>query len=403
MKDILLVTNYWHFKIEKESSRYLFLADLISKENDLSLEIVTSTFYHATKKQRRYSNEFLNSFQYKISLIDEPGYKKNISIKRLYSHNVFAKNVLKYLKKRKKPDLIYLVVPSLDVANQVSKYANHNKIPLIVDIQDLWPEAFKMAIDIPIISDVLFYPMMKKANKIYSRADKILAVSKTYVQRGLRVNKKDKEGLSVYIGSDLNYANECIDQYKINHIDSKFWITYVGALGHSYDIKLIIDAIKNLNKKGISNIKFNVLGDGPLKNEFEKYAEKKDVDVYFPGMIRYPEMMGILSSSEAAVNPIVKKSVSSIINKVGDYASAGVPVINTQNSDEYRNLLEENNAGINCDTLNDVEDAIRLLYENSSIQKEMANASKKIGEKYFDRNLTYKKIIDLIRNSIGRD
>ena len=402
MKDILLVTNYWHFKIEKESSRYLFLADLISKENDLSLEIVTSTFYHATKKQRRYSNEFLNSFQYKISLIDEPGYKKNISIKRLYSHNVFAKNVLKYLKKRKKPDLIYLVVPSLDVANQVSKYANHNKIPLI-DIQDLWPEAFKMAIDIPIISDVLFYPMMKKANKIYSRADKILAVSKTYVQRGLRVNKKDKEGLSVYIGSDLNYANECIDQYKINHIDSKFWITYVGALGHSYDIKLIIDAIKNLNKKGISNIKFNVLGDGPLKNEFEKYAEKKDVDVYFPGMIRYPEMMGILSSSEAAVNPIVKKSVSSIINKVGDYASAGVPVINTQNSDEYRNLLEENNAGINCDTLNDVEDAIRLLYENSSIQKEMANASKKIGEKYFDRNLTYKKIIDLIRNSIGRD
>lgn len=403
MKDILLVTNYWHFKIEKESSRYLFLADLISKENDLSLEIVTSTFYHATKKQRRYSNEFLNSFQYKISLIDEPGYKKNISIKRLYSHNVFAKNVLKYLKKRKKPDLIYLVVPSLDVANQVSKYANHNKIPLIVDIQDLWPEAFKMAIDIPIISDVLFYPMMKKANKIYSRADKILAVSKTYVQRGLRVNKKDKEGLSVYIGSDLNYANECIDQYKINHIDSKFWITYVGALGHSYDIKLIIDAIKNLNKKGISNIKFNVLGDGPLKNEFEKYAEKKDVDVYFPGMIKYPEMMGILSSSEAAVNPIVKKSVSSIINKVGDYASAGVPVINTQNSDEYRNLLEENNAGINCDTLNDVEDAIRLLYENSSIQKEMANASKKIGEKYFDRNLTYKKIIDLIRNSIGRD
>ena len=403
MKDILLVTNYWHFKIEKESSRYLFLADLISKENDLSLEIVTSTFYHATKKQRRYSNEFLNSFQYKISLIDEPGYKKNISIKRLYSHNVFAKNVLKYLKKRKKPDLIYLVVPSLDVANQVSKYANHNKIPLIVDIQDLWPEAFKMAIDIPIISDVLFYPMMKKANKIYSRADKILAVSKTYVQRGLRVNKKDKEGLSVYIGSDLNYANECIDQYKINHIDSKFWITYVGALGHSYDIKLIIDAIKNLNKKGISNIKFNVLGDGPLKNEFEKYAEKKDVDVYFPGMIRYPEMMGILSSSEAAVNPIVKKSVSSIINKVGDYASAGVPVINTQNSDEYRNLLEENNAGINCDTLNDVEDAIRLLYENSSIQKEMANASKKIGEKYFDRNLTYKKIIDLIRNSIGMD
>ena len=214
MKDILLITNYWHFKVEKESSRYLFLAEMVSRETDLSLEIVTSSFYHATKKQREYNNDFLDSFKYKVSLINEPGYKKNISFRRLYSHNIFARNVLKYLKKREKPDLIYLVVPSLDVADKISKYANQHNIPLIVDIQDLWPEAFKMSIDIPVISDVLFYPMMKKANRIYSRADRILAVSNTYVQRGLRVNKKDHEGLSVYIGTDLKYANDCINKYK---------------------------------------------------------------------------------------------------------------------------------------------------------------------------------------------
>lgn len=58
MKDILLITNYWHFKVEKESSRYLFLAEMVSRETDLSLEIVTSSFYHATKKQREYNNVF---------------------------------------------------------------------------------------------------------------------------------------------------------------------------------------------------------------------------------------------------------------------------------------------------------------------------------------------------------
>lgn len=57
-----------------------------------------------------------------------------------------------------------------------------NKIPLIIDIQDLWPEAFKMAFNIPIISDILFAPMMRQANNIYSRADVIMAVSDTYVK-----------------------------------------------------------------------------------------------------------------------------------------------------------------------------------------------------------------------------
>mgnify|MGYP000201155730 CR=1 FL=1 len=398
MKDILLITNYWHFKVEKESSRYLFLAEMISQETELSLEIVTSSFYHATKKQRKYNNDFLDSFEYKVSLINEPGYKKNISFRRLYSHNIFARNVLKYLKKRKRPDLIYLVVPSLDVADKISKYADQQNIPLIVDIQDLWPEAFKMAIDIPVISDVLFYPMMKKANRIYSRAERILAVSNTYVQRGLRVNKKDDEGLSVYIGTDLKYANYCIDKYKNIRTDSRFWITYVGALGYSYDIKLIIDAIEKLNEKGIENILFNVLGDGPLRKEFEQYANEKKVCTNFMGMVEYPKMMGILASSNVAVNPIVKKSVSSIINKVGDYAAAGIPVINTQNSNEYRSLLDEYGAGINCNTLDDVVSAIELLYIDKEKQKSMAIASKKIGEQYFDRNVTYRYIIKCIKD-----
>lgn len=293
--------------------------------------------------------------------------------------------------------MIYLVVPSLDVADKISKYANQHNIPLIVDIQDLWPEAFKMAIDIPVISDVLFYPMMKKANRIYSRADRILAVSNTYVQRGLRVNKKDHEGLSVYIGTDLKYANDCINKYKNVRNDSSFWITYTGALGYSYDIKLIIDAIEKLNEKGIDNILFNVLGDGPLKKEFEQYAHEKKVCANFMGMVEYSKMMGILASSDVAVNPIVKKSVSSIINKVGDYAAAGIPVINTQNSSEYRSLLDEYEAGINCDTLNDVVNAVELLYFDKEKQKSMAIASKKIGEQYFDRNVTYRYIIKCIK------
>lgn len=398
MKDVVLITNYWHFECEKASSRYRTLADLVI-DAEMDLEIVTSTFMHLKKCQRTYSIEFLNSFAYKVKLIYEPGYKKNISFQRLISHRCFADNVIKYLKKRKRPDIIYCVVPSLDVAARVSVFANKEEIPLVIDIQDLWPEAFKMAINIPLLSDILFAPMLHEANQIYARADKIIAVSDTYRDRGLSVNKKDKEGLSVYIGTDFELIHKGkIDVSKYNH-ENEFWITYIGTLGHSYNIPLIIDAISLLKNEGIENVLLKVMGSGDLEEKFRQYAIEKNVKADFLGQTEYVEMMEVLSASEVAVNPIVGTSVSSIINKVSDYAAAGVPVINTQNSEEYRRILRQYNAGINCssDDARNVANAIKTLYYDEVLRNKMHLGALQLGKQKFNRRVTYMKIVELLR------
>lgn len=80
------------------------------------------------------------------------------------SHKVLARNLKSYLEKNEKPDLIYCAFPSIDVAKITSEYATNNTIPFIVDIQDLWPEAFQMAFNVPIISNMIFKPMNKAAD-----------------------------------------------------------------------------------------------------------------------------------------------------------------------------------------------------------------------------------------------
>jgi len=52
-------------------------------------------------------------------------------------------------------------------------------------------------------------------------------------------------------------------------------------------------------------------------------------------------MVGLLCACQIAINPIKSKSAGSIINKVGDYAAAGLPVINSQENEEYRRLIKE--------------------------------------------------------------
>lgn len=400
LKDILIIAHFTQVPGEAGNNRLKYIAEKINKEN-ANVELVTTNFSHEIKTHRSITDEQRRSISYKLTMLYEPGYYKNVSLKRFYSHYIMGKSLRKYLKKRKRPDVIYCSVPSLDVAKVAAKYANKNNIRFIIDIQDLWPEAFKMVFNIPLISDALFHPMKKQSNYIYETADVIIAVSQTYVDRALKNNKKCESGNSVYLGTDLsnfdNFAkyNKFIDKPK-----DEIWLVYIGTLGHSYDLISVIDALKIVKDKGINNIKFIVMGDGPLKSKFERYVIEKGIYAEFTGGLSYETMVGVLTVCDIAVNPIRKGSAGSIINKVGDYAAAGLPVINTQESSEYQDLLTEYDAGFNCKNGNseDISEKIFRLYVNSELRKNMGNNNRILAEEKFDREITYLKIIDLLIN-----
>lgn len=394
-KDILLIAHYCDDFNNKGNNRFNYLANLLSKRFP-NLELVTSNFSHLSKKKRDKSSI---KCDYKITLISEPGYSKNISFSRIFSHFIFGKNLKKYLKFRSKPDVIYCAIPSLDAAYIVAKYAKKNNIRFIIDVQDLWPEAFKMVFNVPIISDILFFPLKRQADYVYAVADEIVGVSQTYVDRALKNNKKCKSGHCVYLGTDLNTFDYYIKNSKIKEKSKdEIWLAYVGTLGHSYDLISVIDAIKLLKDKGIENIKFIVMGDGPFKSKFEKYAKEKEIYAEFTGRLSYEEMVGILAMCDIAVNPIRKGSAGSIINKVGDYAAAGLPVINTQECSEYKELLTKYNAGFNCINSDpkDIAEKIFKLCINNKLRKQMGSNNRILAEEKFDRGKTYLKILELI-------
>lgn len=394
MKDIVIVANFCRDFSVSDNGRFVYLAKMLSLSN--SVEIITSDFYHATKKKR---DKKIAQWPFKVTFIEEPGYYKNVSLRRFYSHYVMGKNLSKYLKLRKKPDIIYCAIPSLDVANVTAQYAKKNNIKFIIDIQDLWPEAFKMIFNVPIVSDILFWPMKRQADYIYSIADEIVAVSQTYVDRAMSINKKCNDGHAVFLGTELSHFDKLARENRFMEKPSdQTWIVYIGTLGYSYDLRCVIDGLKILKDAGITDIKFIVMGDGPLKSEFEEYAKEKGIFVEFTGRLGYEKMVGILTVCDIAVNPIKKGSAGSIINKVGDYAAAGLPVLNTQECQEYRSLINEYNAGINCingDPI-DFSEKLSLLYHNENLRKTMKNNSRKLAEDKFNREKTYVEIINLL-------
>ena len=401
MKKILIIDHFSQTPDEPGNNRFIYLADLLCNYG-YQVEIVTTTFSHKAKKSRSIDPMLLDSLPYQFTMLSEPGYPRNVCLKRFASHHIFGKNLKVYLDKIEKPSLVYISVPSLDVGSVAAEYCRKNAIPLMIDIQDLWPEAFKLVFHVPIISDVIFAPMTAQANHFYRQADKIIAVSETYKERGLKSNDKDTEGLCVYLGTDLQHFDHSADHYNVEKPNGEIWIAYVGTLGHSYNIEIIIDALNHIADRIPDHVVFKVLGDGPYLERFKEYAKGCKVKVDFLGRLQYSQMAAYLKNADIAVNPICKGAAQSIINKHADYAAAGLPVVSTQESAEYRKLITDYQCGINCDveSAHQVGEALEMLITDPEKRNTMGRNSRRMAEERFDRRNTYQLILEEINKLV---
>ncbi len=402
-REILLVAPFTILPGEKGFNRFTYIADkLCSKGHKVTL--LTSNFKHSDKNFRdKDTIETIGrSLKYKIVMIEELGYKKNIGMDRIQSHRHFSKQLARYLKNMKqRPDVIYCAYPMMDAAFIVGRYAKKYQIPFVMDIQDVWPEAIKNAIPLPeVMVNVLLYPLTVYANKIYRLADYIVGVSKSYVQRVKKVNLNARSYLPIFIGTDLGV----FDTYKEKNVKenpNKFWITYIGTLSYSYDIETVIRAVSILKNKGITNVVFKVFGSGPLQVKFEQLAFQLDAPVDFMGHFNYEEMIPYLVSSDIAANAISKGAQQSITNKIGDFLSAGLPVLNSSLNKEFMEIVTNENIGYNYNPGDSVQLAVLIeqLYENKALCTELGGNARRLAEEKFDRRHSYGEIYNLIERA----
>ena len=124
------------------------------------------------------------------------------------------------------------------------------------------------------------------------------------------------------------------------------------------------------------------------------------MNALFTGRLPYNEMCALLKSCDITVNPIKSSSAATIINKHGDYAASGLPVINTQESVEYRKLIDEYQMGFNChnDDAEDIARKLKLLADDKELRIRMGAGSRRCAEERFDRKTSYKKLVRAIRS-----
>ena len=77
------------------------------------------------------------------------------------------------------------------------------------------------------------------------------------------MNRKSEKQNCIFIGTDLDFFDESED-FKFDKPKGEIWLAYIGTLGSSYEIEMVIDALEILKHKGIRNLKFIIMGPTSL-------------------------------------------------------------------------------------------------------------------------------------------
>lgn len=383
--DVLMIAHFTGGG-RRPDDRFDTLAGILARRG-AEVELVTSSFHHLSKKHRDPSDRETQLFV--TTYVSEPAYRTNVSMRRLLSHRTLGRNLKEYLRHRRVPDVVYCAVPSLEAAHAATEFAASNGVRLILDVQDLWPEAFELVLRPRWAGRSVLAPLRRTAERIYRAADSVVTVSETYSNRVAEARGDAAGVTTVYLGTDL----QRFDSFGANRPtdDGYIELAYVGTLGHSYDLPTVFEALRILKRAG-KRMRLHVMGTGPFETQWRGDTADLLEEVIFYGRLEYPEMVARLRGCDIAVNPIVAGAAQSITNKIGDYAAAGLPVVNSQECPEYRDLLVAYGAGISCEPTADAVAAalVELAQDRNLVERGMG--SRRMAEERFDRAVTYERL-----------
>ena len=406
MSKIAVITMGVRLNQEQGYTRFRSICEMLADAGH-EVDLITTTFQHWEKRQRDVNQIRRDQYKFRIRFIYEPGYRKNVDLLRIFSHKVAATKLKKLLEKTGDYDLIYAEIPPNNVALTAAEYAHKRGIPFIADVNDLWPEAMRMVIDVPVLSTLIFYPLQREAEKVYALASGVIGTSDEYRERPFQKRKRDIPKKTVYVGNELQVFDEGYEKNKDAVVkgEDEFWVSYAGTIGTSYDIRTMVLAAEELKKRGITNIRFKIMGGGPMKEELEQLAETRKADnVEFVGYVPYDLMAAYLTKSDILVNSFVKKAPQSIVTKIGDYLAAGKPMINTCMSPEFRNKVKKDGFGVNIipEDAGILADAVETLYQEPEKRQRMGERARLIAEEQFDRPKSYQEILRMIEELIKK-
>lgn len=333
--------------------RYALLADELARRGH---RVVwwTSDFNHLRKARRSRPGGTALPAAYRAAdgvemrLLPTLPYRSNVGLARIRSHRGFARAwAVEGLRAVATgalpvPGLIVASLPPLGTHAVARSFRARWGSTVVADIQDAWPENFEGALPLPsclrhLAWKILLAPSRRAACDAYRLSDGLSAVGESYLALAGSYGS-DRPGHLCLLG-----IGETVPSVEEHPASRPLRFVYAGNMGCSvYDIDTVLRAVVRLRAEGVP-VELELAGAGPDERRLRALAGGCDA-IRFHGFLDKPSLAGLLRSCDVGVIPMFGRSLVAVPNKVADYASSGLAVLNGLTGETAR-LLGRYDAG----------------------------------------------------------
>lgn len=348
-----------------------------------------------------------NKEEYKgISIIRLPIIPRgNNSI--MLSLNYLSFVILGYIWKvgtRIKPDRIFIYeVSPVTQALPGLWLSKKRKIPVDIYVLDLWPESFQVMTGIN--NKIMINSLNKLVKNIYNKVTNIYISSPGFKDKILeKGNYHSKIKYWPQYAEDVYFPAV---NNKYSHILKKdfFNITYAGNIGYAQGLDILPTVAKELKKLGEYNIKFNIVGNGRFRKEFESRIKEIGVSDMFFMMDPQPQINipYIFAASDVSFISLSNNDIFNVTlpAKLQSSLACGIPILGSANG-TMKQIINQNNIGL-CSDSGDVNGLLDNILKIKNMSEKEFSIMKRNTLEYYENNFSKEKLLEEMDNYIGRD
>ena len=304
-----------------------------------NVEWWTATFSHHFKRQRAPRTTTVETKRaYELRLLSTPGYRGNLSLRRLLFDWAFAMKALREQPSHVPPDVIISPDSIQGTSTAAAILARRYRAKLVLDIFDRWPELFVNVLPAWLRGParVGIGPLLRIKRRCQSHADAVISLSANYLSQAMAEVERFRHvpATVVYNGIDLEPFRR-VRQQVANEVrcaggaSEPFRAVYAGTLGIQYNIKTLLQAARRWNDGRSRPIALTVAGDGPMREMVAKAAAESAGSIEYLGPLDHESLLREYLRCRAGLCTYAAASNVEMPDKAYDYLAAGLPLVNS--------------------------------------------------------------------------
>jgi glycosyltransferase involved in cell wall biosynthesis len=337
------------------------LADQLAKRGH-EVTWWNSSVNHQRKVQRCEQSKVVETEEgYRLVLLYGRLYQRNISAGRIFSQLENAREFRRISATLQAPDVILCGYPTIELAEEVVRYAKVRRIPVATDFRDLWPDIIEdhAGAIVRIVASPLFSKWRRSLKFIVDNSTAIVGITDSFVDWALAKGNRRRSELDRTFHLAINPTIPDAEQLRaaeaywdkvgvLNGSASDGHAPLIGGFAGTFstrlDIKTIVEGALKYTRQG-GALKLVLCGEGPERQALQNLA-RGNSDIIFAGWRNAAEIRVLLQRSNFGMLPYPSTPdfVRNYPNKVGEYLSAGLPIM-TGLKGIVRELLDSRGIG----------------------------------------------------------